>query len=273
MHFPAAEILFEQTVLIALGGADFTARINDSEVSMHQPILVQESSVLTFGKNKTGARVYLAVEGGFKADQWLQSASTHRQVKAGGFEGRALQKNDRLLLKEDAQYSFLTRDKAFATLPWKAKVSHLYSTGPFHFIPGEEYGCLSEASKQNLEAGLFTIDGQSDRMGYGLRGEPLAIESPKELISSAVTKGTVQLLPNGQLIILMADHQTTGGYPRIAHLISADIPSLAQMRAGEKFSLQKINMATAENALLEQERNLQQLQNACTFRLQDYLNT
>ena len=274
MHFPAAEILFEKTVMIALSGADLTATINDSEVPILQPVVVQKGSVLRFGKQKTGARVYLAVHGGFSVTEWLGSSSTHLKVKAGGFEGRALQKNDRILLKEaQQQYTFLNTGKLFQRLPWKAKVSDLYSTGTFHFIAGSEYECLNKTSQQHLESGSFTINQQSDRMGYRLQGQPLHMHNAKELISTAVTKGTIQLLPDGQLIILMADHQTTGGYPRVGHVISANIPSLAQMCAGEKFSLQKVDIVTAEKAFMEQERNLQQLQNACNFRLQQYLDT
>ena len=92
------------------------------------------------------------------------------------------------------------------------------------------------------------------------------------MISTAITLGTIQLLPDGQLIILMADHQTTGGYPRLGHIISADIPSLAQLSAGENFFLQPADIQTAEALLAEQEMNLQQLQNACNFRLQEYFN-
>jgi antagonist of KipI len=118
----------------------------------------------------------------------------------------------------------------------------------------------------------FIVDKQSNRMGYRLKSAPLQSTISMELISSAVTKGTVQLLPDGQLIILMADHQTTGGYPRIGHVIGADIPSLAQKQADQSISFQMIDLAAAETIGYEYERNLQQLENACNFRVQEYLN-
>lgn len=273
MHFPAAEIVFETMVLIALSGADFSATVNGDPVPILHPIIIQQGSVLQFGKNTTGARIYLAVAGGYTTSEWLNSSSTHKQVKAGGFEGRALQKNDILSLKKNKTNQVLSMDKPFVVFPWRAKVSDLYVANPFRFIPGAEYFCLTETSKQQLKSGVFTIDQQSDRMGYRLRWEGIALESCQELISSAVTKGTIQLLPDGQLIILMADHQTTGGYPRVGHVISADFASLGQLRAGEKFSLQKTDIPTAENLLFEQQRNLQQLQNACNFRLEEYLKS
>ena len=104
-------------------------------------------------------------------------------------------------------------------------------------------------------------------MGYRMKGDNLAIENKQQLISTAVTKGTLQLLPDGQFIILMADHQTTGGYPKIAHVISADIPTLAQLNAGEKIQFNIIGQQEAEGILFDQQQQLQQLQNACSFPL------
>jgi antagonist of KipI len=109
-------------------------------------------------------------------------------------------------------------------------------------------------------------------MGYRLEGSTLGLGKKVELISTAVTKGTIQFLPNGQLIVLMADHQTTGGYPRIGHIISADLSSLAQKRSGENISFKKSDIAIAEELLYQQHRNLLQLQNACNFRIQQYFN-
>lgn len=273
MHFPAAEILFEETMLVALSGADFTATINGDTVPILQPLIVQQGSTLRFGKNITGARVYLAVQGGYLTKEWLQSSSTHLKVEAGGFEGRALQKNDLLLLKQNLISQVVTHVKPVVILSWRVNVSDLYVSNTFHFIPGAEYYGLNESSKQQLEAGSFAINQQSDRMGYRLSGVSLQLQIEKELISTAVTKGTIQLLPDGQLIILMADHQTTGGYPRIGHVISADISSLAQMQARQIFALKKIDISSAENLLFDQQRNLQQLQNACNLRLQEYFKT
>eukprot|EP01136_Pigoraptor_vietnamica_P038047 Opistho-1_new@106824 len=96
MHFPAAEILFEETMLVALSGADFSPRINGEEMPVHKPVCVRKGAVLSFGKQIKGARTYLSVRGGWKADHWLHSYSTHLTVKAGGLAGRALGRTDRL---------------------------------------------------------------------------------------------------------------------------------------------------------------------------------
>jgi len=270
MHFPAAEIVFEEPVLLALSGADFAAEINGEPIPVLHPVIVQKGAILKFKQNQNGARVYLAVRGGYRLTDWLHSYSTHLKVKAGGFEGRALQKNDRLLLKDAQNYSLPNTDQWCKVLHWTVNADSLYMAGAVQFIPGAEYHALDSKSRQRLETASFNILRQSDRMGYRLQGENISSSSQKEMISTAVTRGTIQLLPDGQLIILMADHQTTGGYPRVGHVISANLPALAQKNAGDKISFQKIDLSEAEEILFTQERNLQQLQNACNFRLQEY---
>lgn len=270
MHFPAAVLLFETTTLIALSGADFSPEMEGREVPLHQPVLVNRGTVLQCKKQRKGARTYLAVAGGFESAEWLHSASTQLQVKAGGFAGRALQKQDSLLLKKPQPYPFPEPSQGFVTLPWRADMNGLYQDGPVRCIAGNELDNLDNPSRQLLTDAVFQITRGSDRMGYRLQGPELHTNLAGELVSTAVTRGTIQLLPNGQLIVLMADHQTTGGYPRLGHVTSADLPVLAQKQAGEEFGLQLVSVSEAEKILREQEMNLQQLQNACNFRLDQY---
>jgi len=131
---------------------------------------------------------------------------------------------------------------------------------------------LDNASQYHFLNQPFTISPVSDKMGYRMRGANLTTNNGFELISSAVSFGTIQLLPDGQLIILMADHQTAGGYPRVAHVITAHLPVLAQSRAGAKINFSMTDIETAEKLLMMQQQHLLQLQNACTFRLEEFLN-
>jgi antagonist of KipI len=271
MHFPAAVILFEETVLLSLAGADFSAAIGETELPLYHPVWVKAGSVLHFRSRQKGARVYLAVQGGFQLSRWLNSCSTHLKTKTGGFQGRALQKNDRIFCKQNQSIRNLTTDTSFDILHWQANVQSFYRKETLRFVAGEEYWLLQKASRHKLEDHPFHISRESDRMGYRIKGESLLLETPLEMISSAITRGTIQLLPDNQLIVLMADHQTTGGYPRIGHIISADFPTLAQLTTGDDFSLEQIPLAEAEDEFCKQEMNLQQLQNACNFRLQEYL--
>ena len=271
MHFPAAEILFEQTVLIAFGGADLAATINEQPVPVLRSLLVSKGSRLRFHKQSQGASVYMAVHGGWEADQWLGSCSTNMEVKAGGFHGKPLRTNDRIALKHKKIFSGHNESQPFFLFPWWANTMSVYNTGNIRIIAGAEYEQLNQLSKQQLAHEPFVIQVQSNRMGYRLISKPLQRKESAELISTAATRGTVQLLPNGQLIILMADHQTTGGYPRVGHVISADIPSLAQKKSGEPVCFQVIDIKEAEQRAYEFEQNLQQLENSCIFRLEAYL--
>ncbi len=269
MHFPAAEIKFDRTALIALAGGDFSASVNDEPVPILTSFIIQKGAVLHFGKKEMGARIYLAVHGGFTAGEWLGSYSTHTKVQIAGFNGRALQKNDRILFKKEQPV--LAADRSVKIFPWRANVSGLYISKKLRFIPGNEYWSVDESGKHKLEKEDFIISRENDRMGYRLSGVNLQLTKSIEMISTAVTRGSMQLLPDGQLIILMADHQTTGGYPRIGHIISADISSLAQMQAGDKFTLQQVTLAEAESLLYKQQMELLQIQNACNFHLQAHL--
>lgn len=157
-------------------------------------------------------------------------------------------------------------------LPWQAGNEWGDITTETFILPGYEWNRLTSSSKENFTMTSFVITNQSDRMGYRLNNIPLNSITNEEVISSAVSFGTVQLLPDGRLIILMADHQTTGGYPRVAHIISAHHKKLAQMKAGDKIHFHLTDQLTAEDLLIKQQQHLQHLQNACTFRLHEFLN-
>jgi antagonist of KipI len=277
MHFPAAVFLFTQPALIALAGADFSASINGEPIPNVHPILVEKNDVLQFHKPLHGARAYLTLSGGFTVPQWMNSSSTNLKAKAGGFRGRALQKNDELLFKKTLKKNNGSSEMNFMVLPWKADTNYFDAksipvTGPIELsiLPGNEWTRLADGAKKDFLETSFVISQQSDRMGYRLDNIPLEVLSREELVSAAVNFGTIQLLPGGKLIILMADHQTTGGYPRIAHIMTAHHSRLAQLKAGDSIRFKLTTLPEAEQWLVKQEQHLQQLRNACTFRLEEY---
>jgi antagonist of KipI len=228
--------------------------------------------LLRFPIRLKGARAYLAVHGGLQIANWLGSNSTNLEAKAGGFEGRAFKKQDQLPIKNKRAFGHIIDRSVFQKLPWGAAIKEFYKAPPLRLLVGNEYYILTDQAKEQLEKNQFIILPDSNRMGYRLQSASLAVTAATSLISTAVTCGTVQLLPNGQLIILMSDHQTTGGYPRVAHVCVADMPALAQKNAGDAIQFKMISMAEAEEAMLLLERNLQQLENACNFRLQAFMN-
>ncbi len=270
MHFPAAEIGFETNTLIALTGGNLDATINEVPVPLLHPVIIAKGAVLKFRRQLKGARVYLAVAGGYQLDNWLDSDSTHIQVKAGGYKGRALRKNDQVLMHAMTQINALQIKSDHEVLPWFAGNISIEQDARIPFLMGAEYHYLDTISKQKMEKGAFAILPNSNRMGYRLKGDQLQMNPIHEMISSGVTRGTIQLLPDGQMIILMADHQTTGGYPRIGHITTTGIAKLAQMNAGEILFFKKTTLEKAEADLLLQETNLQQLRHACKFRLEAF---
>jgi antagonist of KipI len=273
LHFPASIFLFECETLIAIGGADFSASINGEEISLWQPIIVGKNSVLQFQKWKQGARCYLAAREKLNIQKWLNSYSTNTKAASGGFNGRTLQKDDVISFKEKNEYKIFLRDNDLIILHWKADI--LWNTTPIDRIAvvgGNEWDWLTEESKNKFSKESFIIGSLADRMGYRLQGTLKAKENG-ELVSSVVSFGTIQLLPNGELIILMADHQTTGGYPRIAHIASAHLPLLAQKQPGDKIYFRLTDQDHTENLFLQQHQHLLQLQNACKFRLEEFFNT
>jgi antagonist of KipI len=270
LHFPAPVFLFQKPGLVALSGADFLASINGEPVPVNCPLWVNKNSILHFQTPVSGARVYLAVHGGLQLSPWLGSFSTHTKAAIGGINGRALKKDDELSFKEN-NFSPVLSEKEFFILPWKADNDwEKNNRGELLILPGHEWNRLTASGRENFFMTSFMITRQSDRMGYRLNNIPLTVMTKEEIISSGVSAGTIQLLPDGKLIILMADHQATGGYPRLAHVISAHHSRLAQMKAGDKLHFKMTNQQTAEALFIKQQQHLQQLKNACTLRLKEF---
>lgn len=269
IHFPSCEILSQKETMICLTGANLSATINSKILPLAQPIRIKSKSLLQFKKKISGARSYLSILHELDLNKWLNSYSTNMIANAGGFKGRALKKGDVIHFKNNIELKSLKEDSEFLVLPWKASMTTNFNK-TIRFVKGNEWDWLSEESKKIFLNSDFEITGNSNRMGYRLEGDQLNLEKTQQLISSPVTFGTIQLIPGGQLIILMADHQTTGGYPRIAHVISADLPLLAQVHAGEKIHFKEVDQTLAEQLFLEQQRNLQHIQTASKFKMEAF---
>jgi antagonist of KipI len=253
MHFPAAEILFEENAFFAVGGADFSARLGDAATENWRPFYAEKGSVLRFAEKKSGSRAYFSVKGGFAVEKWLGSAATNLKAGIGGFDGRSLRQNDRLHFRRPAAAKIEQR----ISFKISAGLLPFYSRFPaVRVVEGAEFGLLTAGGRETFLHEDFTVSHDSDRMGFRLSGTPLRAAEKKEIISSAVNFGTVQLLPDGQLIILMADHQTSGGYPRLANVISVDRPLLGQLGEGDKAAFHRVTLAEAENLQIEFEKNL-----------------
>ena len=155
-------------------------------------------------------------------------------------------------------------------MPWSMGPEDAPSQDPIRILCGREWDHLKACSQQLILSKDFAISATSNRMGYQLVQEPMKTVSSATMLSSAVTAGTIQLLPSGQLVVLMAAHQTTGGYPRIGHVISADLPRLAQMGPGDSVRFTMTDAMTAEYEWILQQNYLQQVRNVCVLKLDQH---
>ncbi len=272
MHFPGPQILFEQNALISITGADFNASLNDELLPRWTPLLVRKNTILHFPKWQWGSRTYLALHGGICADNWLGSYSTNLKAIAGGFRGRKLDKGDELTTRESLIYfpALLHPAKDLRKLRWTASTGDVYANPEIiRFVRGHEFSWLEESSQSAFLNERFVIHPFSDRMGYRLQGPRLNVSTRHELVSSGVSFGTLQVLPNGELIVLMADHQTTGGYPRPGHVITADLPKLAQLRPGQPVRFAEVSIDEAERRYFERHREIDILRSACAEKLNE----
>ena len=259
-------IRFTQDQLIALSGADLSPTINGESIAMWRPIHVRQGSTLAFKAPKRGCRSYLAVAGGLDLPQVMGSYATYLRAGIGGFRGRALHAGD-LIPCRNCDEQGTTQSFTSSTWTPDPQLYPNYQPSPvIRAIKGPEFELFSETSRSQIWTERFQVSVQSDRMGYCLQGVSLYLEEAAELISTAVTFGTVQVPPEGKPIVLMADHQTTGGYPRILQVISADLPILAQVVPGQTISFEEVTLEEAQQLYIRQEQHLAQLARAIQLK-------
>lgn len=265
-------IEFQKDTLISICGGELSPSINGHPVRTWRPIYVKKNSVLQFKLPKSGCRSYLAVSGGFSVSRVMGSHSTYLRAKIGGFHGRALKTNDQLLFGSYSQLSSRMiqqindslSNMPFIEINWSVSpdLTTLFSTNtPIRVIKGRQYHLFTDDSQKQLWSHSFTILNQSDRMGYRLQGPTLELKNSEEMLSEAVSFGTIQVPPDGNPIILLADRQTTGGYPKIGQIASVDLSLIAQAKPGDKLQFTEVSHEEAQLLLLEKERKIQQLKN------------
>lgn len=264
------EIQFEEDALIAICGGNLSPKVNGVEIHEWRPIFIKKGSVLAFERPRSGFRAYLAIAGGLDIPIVMKSRSTYLRAGIGGFHGRSLKEGDVLRLKPLSKKAVRRirylhgklETGSFAASEWYISTDILpdYQPNPIvRAIRGGQFHWFSEESRRLFFTEEFQVTPQSDRMGYRLSGKKLQLSKQQELISEAVTAGTVQVPSDGNPIVLMADRQTTGGYPKIAQVITADLPILAQVRPGAKIRFQEIGLEDAQSLLRIREAELQRL--------------
>jgi len=232
-------IKFEEDVSFCLTGALYEAYLDDKRIPCYWRINAQAGQTLKLLRPLQGMYTYLCVHGGFDIEPVLQSASTNLKAGFGGFEGRYLRADDTLTIR------------IAASLP-VIGVARLVPTHIIRVIKSSEYERFTPSSKDAFESEQWKLQSSSNRMGYRLAGtSPLELIEPTQMSSHGVDIGMIQVPPQGQPIVLMADAQTTGGYPKIATVINADIGLMAQIRFGKICQFVVVDL---EQALYEQQK-------------------
>jgi antagonist of KipI len=239
---------FVQAAVAALTGSDFGARLDEAAVEPGTSFQIRPGQTLRLGATLSGARSYLCVRGGISVPMVLGSASTQLLGGFGGYQGRPLRERDVLKIG-GSDGSYQPRRIAPRVLASLSQSTRLRVTA------GPQASFFSEAAMQAFYGGAYRVGEQSNRMGLRLDG-PRLEERGGGMITEGVSLGAVQVPPEGLPIILFVEQQTTGGYPKIANVISADLHRLGQLRPRDEVRFEEVSFETARALLIEQERLL-----------------
>ena len=265
MTLSGDELEFLGPTLIAITGGEFspiTTNMEQLSIPQNKPVHVSAGTRIRFQTAQRGCRCYLAVAGGFSVPEIMGSRSTLLSAQLGGLQGRAMKSGDELpvgdlksagpglvAVKEHVANSF----PAWFVRPLALPAGDMVT---LRVLPGEHSSMMSAESQLRFRDESFLITSQSDRMGYRLAATPLILENTSDMLSEGTAMGTVQLPPDGRPILLMADSAPTGGYRRIAHVISADLPLAAQVRPGQFLRFLETTMEEARSLFQKQRANL-----------------
>ena len=244
-------LVAERSLLVAVTGGDFELRVNGLETPMWTGVQLRAGDEVSFTSRRAGARAYIAAAGGVVGDRWLGSMSTNLMCARGGMQGRALVADDVIPAGEPSDPVAPGRHLARDLRP-------PYGRRTLRVIPGPHFARLQAGSRRLLFDATFTLRHDSNRMGYRLDGPSLEAVG-EDVLSFGVVAGAVQLPMGGQPIVLMADHQTAGGYPVIATVASAWMPVAAQLAPGDELRFEEISIEDALGARAFQRAALESL--------------
>jgi antagonist of KipI len=237
---------FPRGAIVGLTGSDFGADIGGVPVDPWMSVDVPPGQTLRIGPTRSGARCYLCVRGGIDVPLFLGSASTHALTGLGGLEGRALKKGDVLKIGSSRR-TFKKRKIA------SEAVEHLLSREALRVTQGPQRDWFLDASQRSFYDGPYRVMEESNRMGLRLQGPSVAVLPERRMITEGVSLGAIQVPSGGQPIILFVEQQTTGGYPKIANVISADLHRLGQLRPRDEIRFEQVGLDAARLLLKEQE--------------------
>lgn len=262
---------FDACGCIAISGAHLSPTLNKQPIPNNRPLIVRAGDVLAFGARTAGLRAYIAWNGGIALPSVLNSRSTYLRGGFGGYRGRALKKDDEFAMLgtlDDGVLDDLEHElwKIKVYLPASLGLTSRAKTPPaqVRVMRGAHTHLFTDASVANFFAGEYRVSPQSERMGYRLQGPQLSLKSSTQLLSEATSFGSIQVPPDGNPIVLMADRQTTGGYAKIGHAATVDLPVIAQSMPGDTLRFTEITLAQAQELDARREEAFSRLHQALT---------
>lgn len=248
---------FEQEAVIAITGADMNPMLNgETVVGMWRTLMIRKGDRLQFGASRSGCRCYLAVAGGVDIPKVLGSKSTYVRGHLGGFEGRPLKKGDTLPLNTLPSEAWHLKGRFVKAACIPAYDSDL----ELRVILGPQDDAFTRQGIADFFSATYKVSNEFDRMGYRLEGKKVEHLESADIISDGIVKGAVQIPGHGNPIIMLADCQTTGGYTKIAHVISTDLPKIAQAKAGDQIRFKAVDIQEAHEILRQQEVMLKEIE-------------
>ena len=243
MTLLGADFQFNSDAVIAITGSPFNLSLDRQEIPYNQSIHVKKNQILSVGITKGGARSYLLVKGGIKTENYLNSKTTHVMSGMGGFMGRPLKKGDMLEIDENSKINITDISNNLDEI----------DTSIIRINKGLQSSYFSDSTWAAFTSKMFTVSEVFSRMGIRLKGNPIHSSKGNEILTEGIPLGAIQVPGGGEPIISFVEHQTTGGYPKIANVISADLCKVGQLKPGDKFQFELISFEDAEILLLEQE--------------------
>ncbi len=241
-------------ILVAVTGGVFTVAVNGRPVPQWEAVCLAPGDELTCGVAVRGARAYLAVAGGLAVPQVMGSRSTFLRGQVGGLDGRALRTGDTVPVGECEERALL----AGCFVPKSLLAPLPLAVNTVRVMSGPQDDLFSREAVLLLEQGEYEVGVESDRMAYRLQGSPLMRRADTAIVSEGIAPGSIQMPPSGQPIVMLADRQTVGGYPKIATVIGADLPLLGQLKSGDKIRFETVTYQKALMLRCEQEEKLRQ---------------
>jgi KipI family sensor histidine kinase inhibitor len=245
------ELRFDREAVLAISGADLGATLGGRPMDLNRAYHARRGDVLRFTGAGAGARAYVAVAGGILSPPVLGSRATHVLSEMGGVTGRPVAAGDRLPIAARGPGTDTAAGAAFQVR--RTSVAARRGRARLRVLPGPQDDFFDPDALERLEAAVFTISPQSNRMGYRLSGASIPRLPDREMISDAMVFGGIQVPPSGEPILLMADRQTSGGYPQIATVITADLPIAGQLAPGDALEFRVCSRREAVAALIAQE--------------------